>query len=460
MLVARPAADGSGGITYTKHYFAGTQRVSSKIGTTTNLGKFLEEWQQQEQSSPSYPAITTLAQMTIANAGATKVFGLKGFNFTNPPIITGGNTSLVAISAFLHGGNEHEHYFFHPDHLGSSNYITNFVGEVSQHSEYFAFGETFIEEHKNSHNSPYKYNAKELDEESGLYYYGARYFDPRLSLMISVDQLMEKFAGRSPYEYCFSNPVNLTDPTGMMPEKPKDPPAKNIILNFRSNERHGEFDKVDFRKNGWEVINVNSITDARDKLKEHLGDTKADNIFIFAHGGRGKYYPTDDDGNYIEDNSSETGALVEMHSGGNFGPKNDRNWIFGNEIEDFNNPVRQKNLKPELIENIKALIEVSNSVKTGKNLIFANCNILLDKKFGAALVKNVQNIDIFMTSDLTTNYAPKDGKTLIPFSMFIDSNLIESVDHKEGWKQFNSSLTEPKSLNNLQITKFGVRVIK
>jgi hypothetical protein len=84
--------------------------------------------------------------MTIANTGATNVFGPKGFNFTNPPIITGGNTSLVAIPAFLHVGNEHEHYYFHPDHLGSSNYITNFVGEVSQHSEYFAFGEIkFIE---------------------------------------------------------------------------------------------------------------------------------------------------------------------------------------------------------------------------------------------------------------------------------------------------------------------------
>ncbi|WP_260439103.1 RHS repeat-associated core domain-containing protein [Flavobacterium branchiophilum] len=111
--------------------------------------------------------------------------------------------------------------------FGSSNYITNFVGEVSQHSEYFAFGETFIEEHKNSHNSPYKFNGKELDEETGLYYYSARYYDPKLSLMISVDQLMEKFAGRSPYEYCFSNPINLTDPTGMGPE---DPPGKAHVF--------------------------------------------------------------------------------------------------------------------------------------------------------------------------------------------------------------------------------------
>jgi hypothetical protein len=40
MVVARPAANGTGALSYTKHYFAGAQRVSSKIGTTTNLGQF------------------------------------------------------------------------------------------------------------------------------------------------------------------------------------------------------------------------------------------------------------------------------------------------------------------------------------------------------------------------------------------------------------------------------------
>ncbi|CAM3829330.1 RHS repeat-associated core domain-containing protein [Flavobacterium branchiophilum] len=86
------------------------------------------------------------------------------------------------------------------------------MGEVSQHSEYFAFGETFVEEHKNSHNSPYKFNGKELDEESGLYYYGARYYDPRISIWASVDPLAEKTM--SPYGYCYNNPVNMVDPDG------------------------------------------------------------------------------------------------------------------------------------------------------------------------------------------------------------------------------------------------------
>ena len=37
-------------------------------------------------------------------------------------------------------------FYYHPDHLGSSSYITNLDGEVSQHIEYVPFGEVFIEE--------------------------------------------------------------------------------------------------------------------------------------------------------------------------------------------------------------------------------------------------------------------------------------------------------------------------
>jgi RHS repeat-associated protein len=138
------------------------------------------------------------------------------FGITPTPTFAS-NNAFLAVPAFTGIAAETEHYFFHPDHLGSSNYITNFVGEVSQHMEYFAFGETFIEEHKNSHNSPYKFNSKELDEESGLYYYGARYYDSRISIWASVDPLAEKMPSWSPYSFCFNNPMRFVDPDGKVP---------------------------------------------------------------------------------------------------------------------------------------------------------------------------------------------------------------------------------------------------
>jgi len=103
---------------------------------------------------------------------------------------------------------------YHPDHLGSSSYISNRNNEVSQHMEYLPFGELLVDEHKNSYNTPYKFNAKELDEETGNYYYGARYYDPKFSIWLSVDPLAEKYPSISSYAYVANNPINAIDPDG------------------------------------------------------------------------------------------------------------------------------------------------------------------------------------------------------------------------------------------------------
>ncbi|GEM_PF-3343983 len=82
--------------------------------------------------------------------------------------------------------------------------------------------------------NPYKFNAKELDSETGLYYYGARYYNPKLSIWYGVDPLavynpvMEtEFYGDgqhngvvfywgnlNPYTYCYQNPIIYVDPNG------------------------------------------------------------------------------------------------------------------------------------------------------------------------------------------------------------------------------------------------------
>ena len=59
------------------------------------------------------------------------------------------------------------------------------------------------------------FNGKELDQETGLYYYGARYMNPRTSLWYGVDPLAEKYPEIGGYIYCHNNPIILTDPTGM-----------------------------------------------------------------------------------------------------------------------------------------------------------------------------------------------------------------------------------------------------
>lgn len=86
-----------------------------------------------------------------------------------------------------------------------------------------------IEQHSYSgdYTNRYKFNGKELDEETGFYYYGARYYNPKFSIWLSVDPLAEIFPNWNPYNYTMQNPINLTDPTGMSPEGGDgDPPVK------------------------------------------------------------------------------------------------------------------------------------------------------------------------------------------------------------------------------------------
>ena len=82
-------------------------------------------------------------------------------------------------------------YFYHPDHLGTSSALTDFNGNAYQFFLNLPFGETMAEQRGSMYyNAPYKFNGKELDEETGLYYYGARYYDPKVSIWLSVDPLV------------------------------------------------------------------------------------------------------------------------------------------------------------------------------------------------------------------------------------------------------------------------------
>jgi len=85
-------------------------------------------------------------------------------------------------------------YYYHADHLGSSSVVTDKDGEFYEQIEYFPYGETWVHNKATSDDSaqstPYKFTGKELDPETGLYYYGYRYFDPKLSRWTSADPPM------------------------------------------------------------------------------------------------------------------------------------------------------------------------------------------------------------------------------------------------------------------------------
>jgi RHS repeat-associated protein len=120
-------------------------------------------------------------------------------------------------------------FYYHPDHLQSSSYVTGGDASILQHDEYFPSGEVWFQEQKNNdarNTQPYLFSAKELDE-TGLYYFGARYYNPKVSVWIGPDPLAASAmkggtAGDgvySPrnlglYTYALNNPIALRDLDG------------------------------------------------------------------------------------------------------------------------------------------------------------------------------------------------------------------------------------------------------
>ena len=109
---------------------------------------------------------------------------------------------------------DEETFFYHSDHLGSTSYITDDKGNITQYDAYLPYGELLVDEHSSSEEMPYKFNGKELDEETGLYYYGARYMQPMASIWYGLDALSSKKPALSGCTYCLGNPIRIIDPDG------------------------------------------------------------------------------------------------------------------------------------------------------------------------------------------------------------------------------------------------------
>ena len=120
-----------------------------------------------------------------------------------------------------------ETFFYHSDHLGSTSYITDDKANITQYDAYLPYGELLVDEHSSSEDLPYKFNGKQFDEETGLYYYGARYMNPVASLWYGVDSMTEKYS--NDYSYCFTlnNPIRFIDEYGL---EVGEPPIKRGSL--------------------------------------------------------------------------------------------------------------------------------------------------------------------------------------------------------------------------------------
>jgi len=152
-----------------------------------------------------------------------KSFGdvVNWYVYDGNAIIAAYNSSGTVTARYAHGLNIDEPLavqqgsatsFYHADGLGSIVALTNAAGSVVQTYSYDSFGNITP---SGGITQPFTYTAREYDSETGLYFYRARYYDPKAGRFITKDPI--SFAGGDVnlYGYVKNNPVNKTDPHGL-----------------------------------------------------------------------------------------------------------------------------------------------------------------------------------------------------------------------------------------------------
>ncbi len=198
---------------------------------------------------------------------------------------------------------------------GSSTQISDRYANIIHHIEYMPYGENFFEM-RDYWGTDYKFNAKELDNETGMYYYGARYYTPELSVWLSVDPLSDKYPSMTPYNYCSNNPMKFIDPDG----------RDNVIF------------LVNLQKDN--KVDVNSLINKTNKQFEKLG---LNTRMVLAPDG------SDFNPGYMDDTDSYV-ALGSVNDVKDFIKSNDasiyneffKDWLGGNNTEKASNRIGQK----------------------------------------------------------------------------------------------------------------------
>ena len=284
---------------FTKHYFIGNKRVASKLGVgkfrnvygisgnnvTAGQKDYAARMMQIEKQREEYykslgtpPGVPTMKGATAdpdnTHRGYNEIIGDLGdhsvpegwvqrpkFNekgdVPGPPIQwqkpeDPDNAQPGYGYVPTDTTNIEEIFFYHSDHLGSTSYITDAKANITQFDAYLPYGELLVDEHTSSEDIPYKFNGKELDQETGLYYYGARYMNPVTSLWYGVDALTEKYPTIGGYVYCAGNPVKLQDIRGF---EPTEAEAAMISKHVYGGTDASET-QYNLKKSGWEVSHI------------------------------------------------------------------------------------------------------------------------------------------------------------------------------------------------------------
>ena len=394
---------------FTKHYFIGDKRIASRIGTglfnnvygrngsyvTAGQQDYAERMNQIQTQKETYYKKVGVAPGVPTEKGAygdPENTGVgynavltelgnhdvpQGWIQTPHPNTTPGTNPGAPVSwndpsnpddpqagygYIPNDTTREETFFYHSDHLGSTSYITDDKANITQYDAYLPYGELLVDEHSSSEELPYKFNGKQFDDETGLYYYGARYLNPMASVWYGVDPLAEKFPVYFGYSYCYGNPTVFIDYKGKYPTKKEAAKLANHIYDGKAG------DIVD----GWTLKYVYT-SKYSDSFKAGLYTKKTNGKIEYVLANAGTYFENSSKGrqSVIEDLKQPFGYSVDMHLS----------------LKVAKEVVRKfKNSEITFVGHSKGGAEAAaNAVATNRNAILFNPAAVNLKKYGLSI---------------------------------------------------------------------------
>ncbi|MCQ2330307.1 MAG: RHS repeat-associated core domain-containing protein [Paludibacteraceae bacterium] len=142
----------------------------------------------------------------------------------------------------------------------------------------------------------YTFTSKELDAESNLYYYDARYNSSTYSQFNSPDPMSDKYPSVSPYLYCAGNPIRFVDPTGMEFDEESAKIASKDKYQLLSQMRHcyAELDNPLYHISDEERNDINARIAEIERSLDDLQLMMDDKAHLFTYksnnGAKGGFY--------------------------------------------------------------------------------------------------------------------------------------------------------------------------
>lgn len=246
----------SGNSHATKHIFAGAGRVATKM----------------------LPAATTQGNTPPPGTGWPNTNGCipSGDQPQKCPTNSNGTTWVER------GVARPATWYYHSDSLGSTQWLTDDEGKLHERVEYYPYGEVWRQssgQGVNKLKQAFLYTGKEYDSETGLTYFGARYYDSRHARWLTPDPAAMSgnvnSLALSIYSYGFGSPVMYLDPDGLYPVIFFRRDADQIVLDLVNRIKEDHPDAL--------LVSYRSITELPQEF-EGSGDPQITSLFWVAHG--------------------------------------------------------------------------------------------------------------------------------------------------------------------------------